>query len=106
MRMRFDMRHRRALEIDLVEKAIHLPRGDALAPLVGNLLHQLQHPLDVLALRRRDKDHRRIVEILQHVSQLRLEDLAIRGGLPSVRPVVTRSHLFTTMITQRPLSCA
>ncbi len=75
--MRFDMRHRSALEIDFVEKAIHLPGGNALAPLIRNLLHQLHHPLDVLALRCRDEDHRRVGEILKHISQLRFEDVAI-----------------------------
>src|SRR3954447_12539616 len=74
--------HWSPLEIDLIEESIHLPGGNALAPLVRDFLHQLHYPLDVLALSCRDENYWRIGEILEHVTQLSFEDVAIGRWFP------------------------
>ncbi len=73
--------HGRALEVDFLEKAIHLSGGDALAPLGRDALHGLKHALDALALGGRDEDHRRIFQVLENVSYLRLKNRPIRVRL-------------------------
>jgi hypothetical protein len=103
--------HRRALEVDLVEEAVHLPGGDALAALGGHGHDLVQHASMPFGFRARpfergEKDHRRVAQVFEHRAQLLSKISRSAGGLPSVRPVVTASHLLTTMMTLRPLSWA
>ena len=48
----FGSRHGGSLEVDLLEETVHLAGGNALAPLSGHFLHQLEQCVNVFAGRR------------------------------------------------------
>ncbi len=71
------MRHRGAVEIDVLEEAVDRRRRHALAPLLPDFRDLREQPVDVLAFFRRDEDHGRVVQEFQFVADLFFESLAV-----------------------------
>src|SRR5207249_3505231 len=80
-------RHGSLLEVHLLQKPVHLPSGHALPPLPRHQLHFLEHLFDVLSIGSRDKQQRRIVQVLQLIANLLLVELLV-----SRRLAVKQSH--------------
>src|SRR5580698_7117622 len=74
-----------ALEIDLVEEAIHLAGGDALAALGGDAQNRVENARDVAAFSGGDEKHGRVAEVFEDGAELALEDGAV-GGRLAIRP--------------------
>src|ERR1035437_4951267 len=87
----------RFLEVDLLEEAVHLAGGDALAALAGDEFDLLEEGFDSLARRGGDEDERGVVEVLELVADLLLVEVLVdfggRGGGGLHRIQIGRAHV-------------
>ena len=99
--------HAGALEIDAFQEAVHLASRDTLAAFCGGYADNgVENAMNVCAFNGGNEEHWRVAQMLKVLRSCSSKIARSAGGLPSVRFEVTKSHLLTTIMTERPLSCA